>query len=158
MRTSLDSRRTFGVPTFFASIMSVLVSCGSRDASVAGTWTLDTAAFVEAALPVLKEHGRIPAGAEGEAKAQLGKVRMSVDLASDGSFVCHMGIGTTARFEGTWVQNGKNVALVQTLEDGEPKDDQMSGTQDGNSLRLVHDEAGMAMCYVLRRSSAASPR
>ncbi|MCA8970105.1 MAG: hypothetical protein KDC95_09990 [Planctomycetes bacterium] len=138
--------------------MAACVSCGGAPETVAGSWTLDPTAFVEEAIPVMLDSGRIPRGAEKLAEAQLGKVRMQIDLRTDGTFVCDMGIGSTARYEGTWVQNGQNISLVQTLENGESKDDQMSGKCNGDSLRLVHDEEGMSMPYVLRRSAAASPR
>ncbi|MCB9880970.1 MAG: hypothetical protein H6832_18440 [Planctomycetes bacterium] len=138
--------------------MAAFVSCGGTPETVAGSWTLDTESFVDAAIPVMVDAGRIPAGAERLAEAELTKVRMQIDLRTDGTFVCDMGIGATARYEGTWLQNGQNISLVQTLENGESKDDQMSGKCSGDFLRLVHDEQGMSMPYVLRRNAAASPR
>lgn len=137
-----------------------LSSCDSSSpAAIAGQWDIDSEAFVETALPIMQEAGRVPAGAEGQARRVLATVRMQLALGVDKSFTCQMGLaGKTDEFTGTWSSTGRFVSLVQSHENGEAKEDTMSGTIRGDTLVLDHHEEGMVMTYPLTRSAAASPR
>jgi hypothetical protein len=60
-------------------------------------------------------------------------------------------------YRGTWAKTGTTIELQQTHEDDEEKTDTMTGHMDGSRLRLLHEELGLQMPYVLRRPDAATP-
>lgn len=133
-------------------------ACGGQAVDAVGGWTLDTDAFLDEAIPVMIDSGRVPKEAESIARAQMAKLQMQIELKRDGSFVCSMGLAKTSRYEGTWKQNGSHISLIQTHENGELVADTLNGTVTSERMRVGHMEEGIEMFYILRRSAVATPR
>jgi hypothetical protein len=136
-----------------AAFLLPLTSCDrgpQAPASAAGSYTVDRSLFGEAALTAMRAGQRLPEG----------RVRMDLDLATDGTFRCRMGHGEDEHeYTGRWLERGSYIELNQTHQDGEEVSDKMRGTLDRGLLRLTHKEEGLNMPYVLsRRSEASAPR
>ena len=133
--------------------------CGSEQhAGPEGVWSLHPQEFQDQAVRVLVDEGRIPAEAEGLARAQLEKVHLRLELQRDGKFTADMGAAVERhRYTGPSTLTGTHIQLDQTHEDGEPVTDQMTGTLQDGAMNLIHMEEGLAMPYVLRQDSVAAP-
>ena len=138
----------------------LLHGCGSKPSAAAGTYELDKAAFVEQGLKSLIDSGGIPAAARELGRRQLEKVGSILELKGDGTFVNIMEVsGRKHEFTGEWTQKGSRIELLQTHANGKEKEDSMTGTLDGDSLLLLHEEKGVTFPYPMRRRSAhASPK
>lgn len=144
--------------TLFLACLA-LTACGQPNAELEGAWTLDREAFIRDTVPVLREAGKIPEGAEAQARRLLGRVKMELEIEPDKSFSCRMSTATeTSLFTGTWSRGGKHVTILQSHKDGEPEEDSMNGVLDGDTIRFEHDEEGLTVIYTLQRKSVAAPR
>ena len=152
-------------PTYRAAsgllLAIALTSCGSEPTvQLEGSYSLDHDAFVDEAVQAMSRAGLIPEGVEEMARGRLGQLRMDLQLDPAGTFACQMtAAGQSYLYTGGWVLVGSHVRLEQTHQDGSPVPDVMKGTYRGGVLRLLHEENGMEMPYVLRKApSPAAPR
>ena len=139
----------------------LLGGCGGKPSKAEGTYELDKSAFVEQGLKTMIDSGRIPARARDFGKRQLERVSTTLELKPDGTFVNLVEIAGYKKhtYTGDWTQTGAKIELQQTQADGEDKEDSMTGTLDGDILRLIHEEKGVPFAYPMRRRSAhASPK
>ena len=141
-------------------LVGALVGCGEppQDEAV-GSYTIDHDAFVDEAISAMKDAGLLEAGTEMLARGQLRQVRMDLDIENDRTFECRMeALGQNNTYTGNWTQVGSHFRLEQTHENGNQSLDVMTGTYRNGVLRLLHNEPGIEMPYVLRkRTRAASP-
>lgn len=113
-------------------------SCGESQASVAGTYVLDSAAMDEAAKKMKAE---IDGMSEDEKKAMgpmaamlpmmaeaMKAMKMEMTFKDDGTCVGSMtmkmmGMDKTTTLEGTWKLEGEKITMTPTKEDGGPPKD-----------------------------------
>ncbi len=137
------------------------VACGGGATAPEGRYQLDKDAFIEMAVKTMREHERIPEGAEDIARGMLRQIEMEFDLRDGGEFHCtQKAPGENHVYTGRWYLNGRQIRIVQTHEDGKEVPDSMSGTYENGVLNLQHEEEGMQMTYVLHKAEAtpAAPR
>lgn len=158
-------------------LLAVLAGCGDRSgvsapgmaqssASASGTWVLDTKALeasmragLEAAMKADASASALPPEAMEQALAgeieKLKGASMELVIKDDKTWSAQSkgmgpGDGTAS---GTWTIAGKAITLVTTMQDGKAREqqDSMSGTWEGDTIRVSIPDAEMPVEMVLRR-------
>jgi len=128
---------------------------------VAGTYTVDIDALVEAMVAAMQEEsgGELPQEFLDmfveQFRTQLEESDLAFVFETDLTWkVAGTMAGETQDAGGTWSREGNELTLLQTYENGEEKDepDTMTGTFEDGVIELVpDDEAGVPFAIVLRK-------
>lgn len=139
-------------------VLATLLGCsGNAATGASGSYQLETDGFAESMADIFIEQGKVPADARPQAIAALEGATMDVDLATDGTFTFSQKIaGDKHVYTGTWTETGSAVTLNQTHDNGEEIEDEMSGTLDGDALRMTYTSEGHTLKFLLRRKGAAA--
>lgn len=133
-------------------LLLALVACGGGS-SVAGSYSLDTKAFVEAAKQKMGAmFEQMPAEQKQMFDSMMAKMKVDMTLAADGTYDIKSETPEgKSEMKGTYKVEGQSITMTGK-EVGKDKEETKVGKIDGSTITVVMENEGESMTMVFKKN------